>query len=540
MVEGPGCKLKGEKLKATTAGQVVKGVSGKIINNKPKKMLNSSSPYHLLLGHKIVDVKTLGKELFIFLDHKSCIRVHFLMDGFVRYNHKQTDPDEVINHIVSGTNRNKEPDQPQLELTMSGGDLVSFHQCSVELRNMEESLTRWENMITLDICWKMFDPVRAADKILEDSNKDRMVCDVIMDQQILPGVGNIIKNEACYDASINPLTMIKDLTREHIVHLVKMNRDFSMIFYNCRKTGKPLNKYMKMYRFTVCRECQTKVTKCHPGEYKRGTYFCKKCQNNDIRSGASRNSLLGWAKLGTTGLASWSCEACTLVNKPGSIKCAACGTEKKKVSGEKRKSCDGMNQMEKRLKLESDNSEQLCKKNAVITQKVQGGHTFTFKSFSNKQVENGSSKTVIGVLTSQDKNSGNNTTSVKKEVIHYSQVRVELCKGHKAPCSKKTVAKEGPNKLRLFWACSLPKAKSCGHFSWADLDHPKCKHGSISILREVYKLNENNGREFFVCPKSKGSKDQCDFFQWNNSGIDLTPDRGGSGCSGGDPHRRGR
>ena len=69
MVEGPGCKLKGEKLKATTAGQVVKGVAGKIINNKPKKMSNSSSPYHLLLGQKIVDVKTLGKELFIILDH---------------------------------------------------------------------------------------------------------------------------------------------------------------------------------------------------------------------------------------------------------------------------------------------------------------------------------------------------------------------------------------------------------------------------------------------------------------------------------------
>jgi len=533
MVEGPGCKLKGEKLKATESGQTIKGVKGKVVDNKAKKMWNSSSPYHLLLGHTILDVKTLGKELFIILDHKSCIRVHFLMDGFVRYNHKQTDPDEVINHIVSGTDRNKEPDSPHLELTMSGGDLVGFYQCSVELRNTEESLDRWERMITLDICWRMFDPVRAADKILEKSNDERMVCDVIMDQQILPGVGNIIKNEACFDASINPLTKIKDLTREHIVHLVKMNRDFSMIFYNCRKTGKPLNKFMKMYRFTICKECNTKVTKCHPGEYKRGTYFCKKCQNNDIRTGASKNSLLGWAKLGTGGLASWACQVCTLVNKPGSVKCVACGTEKenmtrKRKSGESFQSGGGKKLKQETVNIEDDSKGEV---RTVITQKVQGGHTFTFKSFSNnRKGERDSKQGVAGVLRplandNSESADGNHTSTAK--------VKAELCKGHKAPCVKKTVTKEGPNKLRLFWTCSLPKAKSCNHFSWADLDHPRCKHGAISILREVYKLNENNGREFFVCAKSKGSKDQCDFFQWNNTGVDLTPDRGGGGCGGG-------
>jgi len=506
--------LKGEKLKTTVGGQKVEGVDGKVIKNKSKKD-SSCTPYHLLLGHHIVDVKTLGKELFIILDHKSCLRVHFLMDGFVRYNHKQSDPDEVINHIVSGTDRNKEPDQPMLELRMSGGDQVSFYQCSIELRNMEESLARWERMITLDICWKMFDPVRAADRILEDSNSERMVCDVIMDQQVLPGVGNIIKNEACYDASIHPLTRIKDLSREHIVHLVKMNRDFSLIFYNCRKTGKSLNQYMKMYRFSVCKECNSKVTKCHPGEYKRGTYFCKQCQNNDLRSGASKNSVLGWARLGT--LPSWTCDACTLVNKPGSIQCTACGTERARKG--KRKAGEGLLQpVDKRLKESESNS--LCysaqgKVTPVLTQKVQGKHIFTFKSFSTTSTSTStqtatasSSKelgTGTGVLKPVDQNSENTT-----------QARAELCKGHKAACVKKTVTKEGPNKLRLFWSCSLPKAKSCNHFSWADLDHPRCKHGAITLLREVYKLNENNGREFFVCPKPKGSKDQCDFFQWNN------------------------
>ena len=30
MVEGPGCKLKGEKMKAKIVGQIVKSISGKV------------------------------------------------------------------------------------------------------------------------------------------------------------------------------------------------------------------------------------------------------------------------------------------------------------------------------------------------------------------------------------------------------------------------------------------------------------------------------------------------------------------------------
>jgi len=497
MVEGPGCKLKGEKMKGTITGQKVKGVSGNVIDNRPKKDVGSMTPYHLLLGHHVIDVKTLGKELFLIFDHLSCLRVHFLMAGFVRYNHAQSDPDESA--------RKKEVEKPRLELELSK-DIVSFYQCSTELRNTEETLARWERMITLDICWKMFDSVRAIDTIMETKNRERMVCDVIMDQEILPGVGNIIKNEACFDASINPLSKIKDLTRAHIAHLVKMNRDFSAIFYNCRKYGKPLHKHYKMYRFSVCKQCQTKVTKCHPGEYERGTYFCSKCQNNDLNAGAKKNSILGWAKTGNSPQKSWSCSACTLDNKPGSPACVACGTLKDGSFGQKRKLSDdndhGPCKREKNDgSTDSANRLETSTTKLVTTQISQGGFNFKFKSapiMENK-------KKVKSEQKDFQFKSGKSTSD-----------KSELCKGHKVPCVKKTVSKEGPNKLRLFWACSLAKGKSCNHFSWADLDHPKCKHGVVTILREVYKLNDNNGREFFVCAKAKGSKDQCDFFQWKD------------------------
>ena len=118
MVEGPGCKLKGEKMKATVVGQIVRNVSGNVIENRPKKDLDKPSVFHSLEGRKVTDVKTLGKELFVFFDHPaSCLRVHFLMSGYVRYNHLQSDPDEGA--------RKKSPEKPRLELELSK-DVASF------------------------------------------------------------------------------------------------------------------------------------------------------------------------------------------------------------------------------------------------------------------------------------------------------------------------------------------------------------------------------------------------------------------------------
>ena len=199
------------------------------------------------------------------------------------------------------------------------------------------------------------------------------------------------------------------------------------------------------------------------------------------------------------------------------MKCSACGTDKTPSNGKnkltvpqtkKRKSEDTIEKPgtnDKKQKIESNEM--------LKTTKSVGNFTFTFKSkvSTSKSTINNESTVLKSVTIGSSQNNKSNTN---QGVVNGDNQPQELCKGHKKPCVKKTVSKEGPNKLRLFWTCSLPKAKSCDHFSWADLHHPKCKHGEISLLREVYKMNENNGREFFICPRPKAS--QCDFFQWND------------------------
>jgi endonuclease VIII-like 3 len=453
MVEGPGCKLKGEKMRGKIIGQTVKAISGNAIENRPKRDKDKPTPFHSILGKKVIDVKTLGKELFIFFCSGHCLRVHFLMAGFVRYNGASEDPDEGA--------KKKLVENPRLQLNLDK-DVVSLYQCSTEIRDSEQTEKRWNNNIELDICWKQFNHERATQEILNVRNSERLICDVILDQEILPGVGNIIKNEALFDAGINPLSKVKDLTQSHVSRLVKMNRDFSMIFYDCRKNGKPLHKFYKMYRFSKCKQCEGRVTKCKPGEYERGTYFCAVCQDNSMKAGPSKNSLIGW----TSGvIKTWTCTACTFENKPGSVSCFTCGT----IKTAKRKSSDS-------------------------------GLTSTQHKPKVARTESGRSSTVLA-----DRNELN---SNEKEKDGHK----EMCKGHKKACTVKTVSKAGENKGRLFNTCSMPRGKSCDHFSWADLHHPKCKHNSVTFKREVYKQNENNGRAFYVCPQPKAK--QCDFFMW--------------------------
>ena len=67
MVEGPGNKLKGEKMKATVVGQKVKRVGG---SDKGVAGVR----FKQLVDKTVSDVRTLGKELFMVFDSDLCLR----------------------------------------------------------------------------------------------------------------------------------------------------------------------------------------------------------------------------------------------------------------------------------------------------------------------------------------------------------------------------------------------------------------------------------------------------------------------------------
>nr|XP_020463174.1 endonuclease 8-like 3 isoform X1 [Monopterus albus]XP_020463176.1 endonuclease 8-like 3 isoform X1 [Monopterus albus] len=100
---------------------------------------------------------------------------------------------------------------------------------------------------------------------------------------------------------------------------------------------------------------------------------------------------------------------------------------------------------------------------------------------------------------------------------------VPCCASHRHPAVLRVVHKEGENKGRQFYGCSLPRETKCNFFEWADLHFPFCHHGKRCLMRTVLKAGPNNGRNFYTCCFQKGK--QCDFFQWaeNVQGVPILP-----------------
>ena len=95
---------------------------------------------------------------------------------------------------------------PKMELRF-GKDRLYFYSCAIKI--LEEPLDElydW-SLDTMSDEWSTPKAVAKLKKRPED-----MVCDVLMDQEVFSGVGNIIKNEVQFRQRLHPETKIEDLT----------------------------------------------------------------------------------------------------------------------------------------------------------------------------------------------------------------------------------------------------------------------------------------------------------------------------------------
>ncbi|XP_063878803.1 endonuclease 8-like 3 isoform X2 [Scylla paramamosain] len=426
MVEGPGCKLNGEKLRKRVTGQKVVGLAGTSLQKSRIKNPDEAMAYDSFVGKRVTDVKTLGKELFVFVEGEFCLRVHFLMNGSLRFNIESMQPDT----------KKKEP---VLKLILST-DCVYFYDISLEIRSALESQQKYEELIDLDICSPTFDLQRAVYTIRQHTT--RLICDVILDQLVLPGVGNIIKNE-------------------------------------CRRDGKNLYKFMKVYKKSECQECQRKVVQCKVGEYERLTFYCPACQNNTMRL-PMKSSLLGWVFHQQD---VWSCVACTLENKAASWRCSVCLTPRPPP--------------ESSLTLRHNPPAMTTGSKRMLDDEMQGS---------------GNSKRSAPPRHPSTFQPSGHATHLPAPATSQGDHDKVVCPGHKTAARKCKVVKDGDNKGRVFYACSKPQGQQCNFFLWGDNHHPVCHHGKVTVQRTVLKLSANNGRHFYCCSRPKNK--QCDFFQW--------------------------
>ncbi|XP_076468433.1 endonuclease 8-like 3 [Babylonia areolata] len=512
MVEGPGCKLKGEKIRSKLLNQSVKAVSGNAVDREQKSLRKKRkgddaksddakvveqhvTSFHQSIGQKLDEVLTLGKELFMFFGDV-CLRVHFLMAGSFRVNDVQVDTD----------GGKKIPASASLEIQFSK-DKLTFYKCAAEIRPPSACHQKYKNLKDLDICSPTFNPKLAVKEMMLE--KDRQLCDVLLDQDVLPGVGNIIKNEALFDSGLKPDSKVSELCVEHISHLVKMTRDFSMLFYKCRKNGTNLRQYMKVYQKGKCGECSTKITMTRMGEdSERVTYFCPTCQTNDMNKRGplklpSKNSLLGWVQTDQNNSATeeWTCHICTLLNPANQNNCSACLSSRNSQSASFSHTVLG----------QSDLSSPAVTAGPA-KRKLQDS-SLSSPGFSHHKKLKTEAETEV-FSPGRLRKDGQSPSSVQQaEADSSDDSKIPVCTGHKLTCAMRQTFKDNGNKGRWFFTCAVsPASKQCKFFQWADGQFPLCSgHGKVCALRTVMKQGPNNGCRFFCCPVRRNG---CQFFEW--------------------------
>jgi endonuclease-8 len=199
----------------------------------------------------IIDFKTWGKHFLIcFKDFT--VRIHLMMFGSYRVN-------EAKDAI------------PRLSLEFSNG-VLNFYTCSVRI--IEEDLNTiydWE-VDTLSDEWNPAKALASIKKL-----KKTMICDILLDQNIFAGSGNIVKNEVLFRIKVHPETMIGDMPLKKIKDLIAETRNYVFDFYNWKKEFE-LKKHFQVYTKKNCPTCGKILTKKHLGKGHRRTFFCEHCQ----------------------------------------------------------------------------------------------------------------------------------------------------------------------------------------------------------------------------------------------------------------------
>ncbi len=217
---------------------------------------NTKIEKEILIGRKLTDINSVGKRLYIYFEDK-VLSVHFLMYGSFSLNKSKEDK-----KVRLGL---------EFESPKFGKNFLYFYNTSLKLLNRGETFLDH----TVDVLSDQFDKKKAFEAISED---ERVISDVLLDQKIFAGVGNIIKNEALFLAKIHPESVSQKIPKEKINELLNQVLVFSKAFFDQRKRGEGLKKILTVYSRKECFFCGNRLKIKWVGTTRRKTYYCENCQ----------------------------------------------------------------------------------------------------------------------------------------------------------------------------------------------------------------------------------------------------------------------
>jgi formamidopyrimidine-DNA glycosylase len=223
-----------------------------------------------LIGRQITGLDRRAKYLLFKLDNGDTLVAHLKMTGALL-----TDPPEELNNYIRAI------------IHLEDGKNIFFRDPRKFARmRLVSDLTPVIGKLGPEPLESDFTP-QVLGKLLEKRKAPLKA--VLLDQNLIAGLGNMYADEALFEAKINPTRPANSLTKAEIKRLFQAIRDVlnlgitnkgasEVTYYRpSGEMGKAFQDFKVAHqRDTLCSRCGTPIQRIKLRG--RGTYFCPKCQ----------------------------------------------------------------------------------------------------------------------------------------------------------------------------------------------------------------------------------------------------------------------
>jgi formamidopyrimidine-DNA glycosylase len=241
----------------------------------------------IITGRKIIELERRAKMLLIHLNNKVSLIIHLKMTGQLIFVPK-------TGKIISGGHPTADVQTPgrhtRLIFNFSDGSKLYFNDLRKFgwVKILDEKLRNYIDMeIGIEPLSKNFTLVNF--KQILNKYPNRTVKQILLDQHLIAGIGNIYADESAYLSHVLPMRKVKTLKEEEIVDLHK--NIIAVLKFSIQKKGTSSKNYLRsngqrggfvpflmVYgrKGEKCKKCGALIKKIKHAS--RGTHYCPVCQ----------------------------------------------------------------------------------------------------------------------------------------------------------------------------------------------------------------------------------------------------------------------
>ncbi|PHX93341.1 MAG: hypothetical protein CK542_04325 [Acidimicrobium sp.] len=135
-----------------------------------------------------------------------------------------------------------------------------------------------------DLSDSRIDLDRCVDLMLDYQDADATIAEVLLDQRVMRGIGNVFRCELLWTCELHPWAKVSSLNRDECRELVSIAAEM------LQSQHAPQDRSLAVYgrHGKNCQRCNGQVRVTHHGEANRVLYWCADCQTRHAGTSSSR------------------------------------------------------------------------------------------------------------------------------------------------------------------------------------------------------------------------------------------------------------